>query len=170
MSKKYTVATLGAILWAFSCAYGDATMSGAASRAWVTNYVGNIASELERKIVTTTSGGKTVYSVPVEGGGVVSNVVEEATVGGLVIGEASALAVRGGITNGMLFAWNDISAYVNGDKAIEATRTNLTYSVYRSAYLDSQTWLVDAQTNRFCRLFSSLIQPSVAKRLIGGAR
>ena len=153
---------------AFAAAFGTLAAFGiVASQAWVENYVSNRVSEVERRIDLRTGGGASTLYVPTVGG-VVSNVVEEATVGGLVIGEATQLAVQGGITNGMLFAWNDANAYANGDRLIVATKTNLTYSVYHTTYLDAQTWLVDSQTNRFCRLYSTLIQPSVAAQIIGG--
>ena len=102
------------------------------------------------------------------GGGMVSNIVEEATVGGLVISDASVEAVQGGITNGMLFAWNDENAYVNGAKQIVATVTNLSYGAYSTAYIDAQTWLVDSSTNKFCRIWATIIQPSVAAEIRGG--
>lgn len=142
----------------------------AASQAWVTNYVSQSVSELERKITATSAGGVTSLLIGVDGGGVVSNVVEDATVGGLYIGDAQTAAVSAGITNGMLFAWNSTNAYVNGSHVILATKTNLTYSVYSTAEIGVETWLVDPQTNRFCRLYSTLIQPSVASRLIGGGQ
>lgn len=158
--RKFAI-TLAAAAGALS-AFGIA-----ASQAWVEHYVSNRVSEIEKRISVSTDGVASTLTVPTVGG-IVSNVVEEATVGGLVIGEATPLAVQGGITNGMLFAWNDVDAYVNGNLRISATKTNLVYSVYRTEYLDAQTWLVDSQTNRFCRLYSTLIQPSVAARIIGG--
>ena len=145
--RKFAV-TLAAAVGALS-AFGIA-----ASQAWVEHYVSNRVSEIEKRISVSTDGVASTLTVP--------------TVGGLVIGEATPLAVQGGITNGMLFAWNDVDAYVNGNLRISATKTNLVYSVYRTEYLDAQTWLVDSQTNRFCRLYSTLIQPSVAARIIGG--
>lgn len=158
---KKTVLALAAVMAAY-VAFGIA-----ASQAWVEHYVSNRVSEVEKRIAVRTDGVASTLTVPTAGG-IVSNVVEEATVGGLVIDEATQLAVQGGITNGMLFAWNDENAYANGGRLIVATKTNLVYSVYHTAYLDAQTWLVDSQTNRFCRLYSTLIQPSVAAQILGG--
>ena len=154
---------------AFAAAFGAlAAFGSTASQAWVEHYVSNRVSEVEKRLALRTGGGISTLTVPTAGG-IVSNVVEEATVGGLVIGEATPLAVQDGITNGMLFAWNEVyNAYANGGRLIVATKTNLVYSVYHTAYLDAQTWLVDSQTNRFCRLYSTLIQPSVAAQILGG--
>ena len=144
--------------------------SPAATQAWVTNYVSKTVTELARKAVIEVANGSANLSVAVDGGGVVSNVLEDATIGGMYIADAQQSAVSAGVTNGMVFAWNGTNAYVNGSHTISATPTNLTYSTYSTFEFGTETWLVDSQTNRFCQLLSTSIQPSVAARLIGGAQ
>ena len=144
--------------------------SPAATQAWVTNYVAQTVSELARKAVIDATEGTARLSVPVEGGGVVSNVLEDATIGGLYVTDAQPAAISAGVTNGMVFAWNGTNAYVNAGHTITATPTNLTYLAYSSFDEGLDTWLVDSQTNHFCRLLSTLVQPSVAAALIGGAQ
>lgn len=157
------------LLAAFAAACAARCFGVAASQAWVTNYVANSVAELQRRISAQTSGGVYSSTLGVDGGGVFSNVVEEATVGALVVRDATTLAAPLGVTNGMLFAWvEERAAYANGPLRIDATRTNLTFGAYRTAYLGAQTWLVDAGSNRLCRLAATLLQPSVAEGIGGG--
>ena len=144
--------------------------SPAATQAWVTNYVSKTVTELARKAVIEAVNGSTTLSVSVDGGGVVSNVLEDATIGGLYVTGAQPSAISAGVTNGMVFAWNGTNAYMNGSHIITATPTNLTYSTYSTREFGTETWLVDSQANRFCQLLATLVQPSVAAKLIGGAQ
>lgn len=164
MMKKLAIVLTAKLCLACRMAFGIA-----ASQAWVTNYVANSVAELQRRIDARTSGGVYSSTLAVDGVGVVSNVVEEATVGALVVRDATPLAEGLGVTNGMLFAWNGDAAYVNGALRIEATKTNLTFGAYRTAYVDAQTWLVGDGSARLCRIASTLMQPSAAEA-IGGAR
>lgn len=140
----------------------------AASQAWVSNYVAGSVAELRRRVAAQTSGGVYSSELAVDGG-TVSNVVEEATVAALVARDATPLAAPLGVTNGMLFAWSGAdAAYVNGPLRIAATKTNLTFGAYCTAYVGAQTWLVDSGSNRLCRLAATLLQPSVAEGIGGG--
>lgn len=136
-----------------------------ATTNWVARYVESRVSEIEKKIQQTQIGNSTAFTYS-EGGISVSNVVEELTVGGLIVADC-APGNAYAITNGMIFAWNG-TGYQHGANTIAATKTALSIGSYSTIILDGGCWLADPATNRLCRLRSTLLQQSVANKAIEG--
>lgn len=138
-----------------------------ATTNWVARFVESRVSEIEKNlaITQTASGAATNYELP--DGGSVSAQIEEPTVGGIVCRDLSLPATRaGGITNGMVFAWNG-TAYQNGEIVITATKTNLVFGSWSSTRADGRFYLANGD-DRLCRVQSTILQPTVAQKIIEG--
>lgn len=103
----------------------------AASQAWVTNYVAQALAtsraELESTATVTSSNGVTEISV---GSGLKSMrlVYENPTDAALKATNCTAAAIQQGVTNGTLFVWNGMGAYINPLGVVSCTSTNIVFS------------------------------------------
>ncbi len=139
-----------------------------ATEAWVANYVSNFVSKSASPRQWQKDG--TNY---ITNGGITLS-FEPATEYALKVAEDTAASRALGITNNLIFARLDGSNFVHRPFLVGLDADGLYLSNGSSRWQGMlygvQTWIVDAATNRICRLAYTYIQPEVEAGILKEGR
>ena len=156
-----------ALLMALAIAFTTSlfAQSKAATEAWVANYVSNQVAAAKATMTERYENGVRTFSVSENGTNVVVK-IEDPTVNALILKECADSLIQGGITNGITFAYTDNGIYKSGANTIKATSTNLVLnSTYQSREVNGRCYFIN-DDEQVARVYWTLIQPSVAQKLI----